>query len=91
MTEKLTAGPWLTRVGKIRWHLIRLLLRKGDAAILAGSLYQSMIDNAPSYATDGTANEVVVERLKRGRELYYVLRWMQRNEPKRPINHPQNT
>lgn len=87
MTEKLTAGPWLTCVGKIRWHLIRMLLRPGDAAILAGSLYQSMIDNAHSYATDGTPNEVVMERLKRGRELYYVLRWMQRN----PVNHPRKT
>lgn len=83
MTEKLTGGEWMTLKEKIRWHLIRLLLHRGDAAILANATYID-IRAWPSLETGYPLSEAQVEtinaRRKRTQQLYFVLRWIQRNE-----------
>ncbi len=80
MTEKLPGGEWMTCWEKIRWHLIRLLLRKDDAKLLAGGMYTSILDNSLGPNPDLTNHHVKkLHKVQQQRyQLYYVLRWMQK-------------
>lgn len=83
MADKLAGGEWLTLKEKIRWHLIRLLLHRGDAAILANATYIDIRDWRAldtGYPFSEAQLETINARRNRTRQLYFVLRWIQRNE-----------